>query len=313
MAWVRQGDTADTHRKVLRAMAKDPVRGTAVVGCVTLCLGWSSRNSQDYWVSESYVTRTWGAEGRGLMRDAQACELVRPGRTRRHGENGWMLDDSDPELLHIRLAEEVKLDRDKARATRQVEPRREVRLRDGDQCRYCGKSISWTDRKSARGGTYDHPDPADRETFVVACFGCNRTKYDRTAEQWAAAGGHALLPPPALPLIGKHTAEQFGVPMCFPTTVRAHPARPVDAATTRPGSQPATAPPDAAAGAQGTTIPDAATGAQGDLPDLGSIQPRGADRLASGRDGPGQVGSRGPDPPRRPKRSRGSRGKRNPS
>jgi hypothetical protein len=98
------------------------------------------------------------------------------------------------------------------RVTRQVGPTRTARLRDGDQCRYCGKSVSWTDRVSARGGTYDHPDPADRDTFVVACFGCNREKGQRTLAQW----GKQLLPVPDVALIGPHTAQRFSVPQQAP-------------------------------------------------------------------------------------------------
>src|SRR5437879_5789157 len=130
MAWGRFGDTAHSHRKVLRAMAKDPLYGTAVWGAVTLCLSWSTQESQDWWVSESLVFSKWGAEGPKLMRAAQAAELVRPGRERRDGENGWLIDDTDPDLLHIRTKLEVERDREKSRATRQVEPTREVRLRD---------------------------------------------------------------------------------------------------------------------------------------------------------------------------------------
>lgn len=308
MAWARFGDTSHSHRKVLRAQARDPVRGATVWGVVTLCLSWSTQESQDWWVSESFVRRTFGDQGPRLMREAQACGLVRPGRQRRGGENGWLIDDSDPDLLHIRTREEVDRDRDKSRATRQVEPVREVRLRDGDQCRFCGKTVSWTDRTSARRGTYDHPDPAVREVFVVACGECNNAKYNRTVEQWVAAGGLALLDPPTNPLIGQKTAEQFGVTQSFSAHTGSQPA---DAATLRPGSQPAVAPkPDAAVGAQALT----------DLPELDLAGPRVAELPASGRDGPrsGQVGtgragtrSGAPNPtPASTDGSRGSRGMR---
>jgi hypothetical protein len=45
-----------------------------------------------------------------------------------------------------------------------------VRLRDGDECRYCGVIVNWNDRKSNRGGTYDHregpasPPPSTRSS-----------------------------------------------------------------------------------------------------------------------------------------------------
>lgn len=324
MAWGRFGDTSHSHRKVLRATARDPIRGAAVWGAVTLCLSWSTQESQDWWVSESFVLRTFGPEGPKLMREAQQCELVRPGRERRGGENGWLIDDSDPELLHIRTKAEVDADREAAKATRQKEPRREVRLRDGDQCRYCGKTVSWRDRVSKRSGTYDHPDPNDRDTFVVACKGCNTAKYDRTVEQWIATGrGLPLLREPDAPLIGADTAEQFGVTPTDPAALRAHTGtQPADAATpdaaegatTPTGPEAATGAhgqPDAAAGANGSPIRTAAEGATGDLPDLDLSTPRVADLPASGRDGPGRAGSGVPAVATHPPaRTRGTRGQR---
>lgn len=315
MAWWRGGDTAHSHRKVLRAMAKDPVRGAAVWGTVTLSLSWSTQESQDWWVSESFVRRTFGPAGLTLMRDGQAAGLVLPGRHRRGGENGWLIDDTDPDLLHIRTREEVERDREKSRVTRQVEPTREVRLRDGDQCRYCGKTVSYRDRSSGRAGTYDHPDPADRDVFVVACKACNTWKYGRTVQEWVDAGGLELLPPPDHPLIGAHTAEQFAVPPTDPAAGRAHTDTPsADAATStaRPGTQPDTA-----------AAQSAATGAPSKQ-DLDLARPRPADLPASGRDGPrsGRVGSGAPrstDPPPAPsatpsaRRTRGRRGRRTPT
>ena len=61
-----------------------------------------------------------------------------------------------------------------------------IKARDGDLCRYCGTRVVWTDRKSARGGTYDHVDPAGESTvenLVVCCRGCNSRKGKRTPEQ----------------------------------------------------------------------------------------------------------------------------------
>lgn len=74
---------------------------------------------------------------------------------------------------------------------------RAIRARDGDQCRYCGATVDWTDRRSSKGGTYDHVDPAGENSMnnvVVACRGCNAVKGKRTPEQ----AGFVLRPDPNL-------------------------------------------------------------------------------------------------------------------
>jgi hypothetical protein len=61
-----------------------------------------------------------------------------------------------------------------------------VRLRDRDQCRYCGVACDFADRRSDQGLTYDHVDPelaAGLENLVVACRGCNGRKGMRTPAQ----------------------------------------------------------------------------------------------------------------------------------
>ena len=161
MPWVRGGDTAHSHRKLLRAQERDAVRGLAVFGFVHACASWSSQELLDGFISESACRRIGGEDTYlQLVKDAQAAGMMQRGRARGPaGERGWAVANDDPDFLHIRLKEEVERDRDKSRATRQIGPQRDVRLRDGDQCRYCGKTVNWNDRRSARGGTYDHPDP----------------------------------------------------------------------------------------------------------------------------------------------------------
>jgi 5-methylcytosine-specific restriction endonuclease McrA len=72
-----------------------------------------------------------------------------------------------------------------------------VRARDGSVCRYCGTEVEWTDRRSSKGGTYDHVDPEggnEPENVVVACRGCNAVKGKRTPDQ----AGIKLRPNPDL-------------------------------------------------------------------------------------------------------------------
>lgn len=73
--------------------------------------------------------------------------------------------------------------------------RRNLLLRDGFACQYCGKRVS------ASTFTIDHVKPRSKggggtwENFTVACFPCNVKKRDRTPEE----AGMRLLSKPAKP------------------------------------------------------------------------------------------------------------------
>lgn len=96
--------------------------------------------------------------------------------------------------------------------------RQEIRERDGDRCRYCGKDVNWSDRRGPRAGSYDHIDPRganDIDNLVVACKACNSAKGSRKPE---AAGMVLLLPRSDLdPDLGK---SQNGARSPGPTEVQ---------------------------------------------------------------------------------------------
>lgn len=71
----------------------------------------------------------------------------------------------------------------------------EIKARDRDRCRYCGRVVSWTDRRSDAGAQFDHVSPRgdnSLDNVVVACRGCNCRKSNRSPEK----AGMRLLPPP---------------------------------------------------------------------------------------------------------------------
>ena len=64
--------------------------------------------------------------------------------------------------------------------------RKQLRARDGSQCRYCGVAVNWADRRGPLGATYDHVDPDAPPTLdnlAVSCRGCNSLKGGRTPEE----------------------------------------------------------------------------------------------------------------------------------
>lgn len=315
MAWLRTDDQAPDHPKVLRSQSSprppDLVLGPegfacAVFGAVSLAAAWSAGKLQDGWLPESLMRRVAGRDADLLAKSAVRAGMFTKRQRGPLGEFGWYVNQED-ELLHMRTSAEVNADRDRSRVTRQIGPTRLVRLRDGDQCRYCGKSVNWADRRSARGGTYDHPDPADRDVFVVACFGCNRSKAERTPEQ----AGMPLLPVPDVPLIGPDTAQRFSVPQQVPGA-RQHgadaPARPLEGADATPAAQPAPGPAAAHPGPQrsGTTRAPEDLDLSSQVP---QICPR-RDGSGLGRDGPGSGGTPRPSPRRSSPRGGRGRGRR---
>lgn len=83
-----------------------------------------------------------------------------------------------------------------------------IQTRDGAICRYCSKTVNWSDKVGVDGGTYDHVDPNGWNTpdnVVVACRNCNSIKKRRKPEQ----AGMVLRPPlhPELTYIGRVTKD----------------------------------------------------------------------------------------------------------
>lgn len=81
---------------------------------------------------------------------------------------------------------EVDVHKAKKTELRNAKLKHAVRERDGDQCRYCGKTCRHSDRVSDDGLTFDHVDPdvaGGMANLVVCCRGCNNRKNRRTPAQ----------------------------------------------------------------------------------------------------------------------------------
>jgi hypothetical protein len=64
--------------------------------------------------------------------------------------------------------------------------REQIKQRDGNRCRYCVRTVSWSDRRGPLSGTYDHVNPCagnSLDNVVTACRSCNSKKRRRTPEQ----------------------------------------------------------------------------------------------------------------------------------
>jgi 5-methylcytosine-specific restriction endonuclease McrA len=182
MTWARLDDNFHSHPRTLLA-------GLEANGLFARAISYCA----DY-LTDGFVPSEW-AEQQGGKRPI--TRLIRAGLIEAV-EDGYMIigylerNPSRDEVNQSRTKDARKhslhRDRDLVAA---------IRDRDGDDCRYCGVEVDWTDRRGGKGGTYDHVDPTGDTALnnvVVACRGCHAVKGKRTPEQ----AGIVLLPTPDL-------------------------------------------------------------------------------------------------------------------
>lgn len=209
MAWLRSGDTANTDPRLLRVFehpAFDDRLKCEAWGFVHLCATQAAEHNTDYVVSIGAAALAAGSHARAtaLLEVAEFCGLME--QIEDDGRTLWrIVEDSD--LLHMRSAEEIERDAQRKRDNANHGLIIPVRVRDGDQCRYCRKTVQFGDRKSGRGGTYDHREGVGNDTtvdtLVVACRECNRDRGDDPAADLRIP----LLPPPRAPYYSAGTAK----------------------------------------------------------------------------------------------------------
>lgn len=112
----------------------------------------------------------------------------------------------DPDFLNLQSKEDKERHNRQRNDTR--DPRLEVpvRLRDGDNCRWCNVRVNWVGPKNPRRGTLDHLQPGEPgtvETLVVSCMGCNSARRDDP--KWDET--YELYKEPLAPRYGKATAK----------------------------------------------------------------------------------------------------------
>ncbi|ROP45931.1 HNH endonuclease [Pseudokineococcus lusitanus] len=179
MPWSKGGDTGATHPALLAADdARDERALNEVAGFVLRAYLQSAGHMTDYVLDEGTARLLGRSRTDWLVRRATRAGLLErvPGRSR-----CWKLLE-DPEFVHLRLRADVERERRRKRDNANEALTVQVRLRDGDECRYCGSVVNWRDRKGGRGGTYDHNPPVQpgQATTVgglfVSCQRCNGTR-----------------------------------------------------------------------------------------------------------------------------------------
>lgn len=175
--WFRGGDTLTTHPLMIRLLEVcdgDHLLKNEAKGVLVDLVSISAAHATDYLVGYGAVSQV--APGREKIVIENLCAAGLLFREEGPGGRPMLRIVDDPTLFHIRLKEEMELDRRRAKDKRNPELLITVRVRDGDQCRWCGKTVDWRDRRSARSATYDSLNghkASTPETLVVACQACN--------------------------------------------------------------------------------------------------------------------------------------------
>lgn len=170
MTWVRIDDKAPRHPKI--AGLSDRAFRVMVSA---LC--YVSEFTTDGLVPSAFLA---------TVRQSVQEELITAGVWRLDGTDVHIHDYHDYNPTRDEVLEKRQLTLRRVQLFRDRELRDRVRVRDGDECRYCGRTVAWTDRRSDLGGTYDHVDPSgdnSESNLVVCCRGCNSRKSRRTPDQ----------------------------------------------------------------------------------------------------------------------------------
>lgn len=186
--WFKVDDALHDHGKVRGA---DP----AAIGLWTLAGSWCGQHKTNGFVPSSVVPR-WTPKWKRLASELVDRNLWTPAKEGR--EDGWRFVNWD-EYQPSREETDVPLERLRWRRKQALKKNRDlceqIVARDRGLCRYCAERVNFNDRKSGKGGTYDHVDPDgdnSLDNVVVACRKCNGRKRDRTPHE----AGMPLLPVP---------------------------------------------------------------------------------------------------------------------
>lgn len=236
MAWVRVGDEALSHPKLMSLYDIEGAEDISIIemfGFLMALATYSAKHLTDGIIERGAAFRD-GERSRvvRLIDAAVAAELL-----------AWVEVDgtrklslfTDEEFIHIQPREEVMRRRARSRENRDPNKKAAVIFRDGDQCRYCGKIVRWTGPTGYNLGTLDHVDPdslgdAPVEGLVVACHECNSSR-GHAREAFDAAS--PLRPVPSTPYYGVWSAE-FLTRYGYDAAPSVDPGTPVDPASETP-------------------------------------------------------------------------------
>jgi hypothetical protein len=205
MPWLKVGDESSDYPKLMEVAGLEGADGRSVNevrGWLDACAAWSAKHLTDYVVDLGTALMYGHGNGPQVIDFAVAVNLVE-----------WIQVDGvrklriveDDDFINIRLKADVEHDRQQNNETRDHNLKGPVLLRDGDNCRWCGKGVHWPGRPTKYKGTLDHLHPGSTEeatpdTLVVSCMSCNSSRQADDTGSWDS--WHKLLPVPDHPHYG---------------------------------------------------------------------------------------------------------------
>ena len=207
MTWTRGGDSAATDPDLMKVAGYDPEDDrllNEVAGFVFRCYFQVARHRTDYAVDPGTAMALGGARWRELVSHATRAGLMTPVEI--DSVQHWMMK-ADSGFMHVPTRAELEWAAQRKKDLRDPRLYVQVRLRDGDNCRWCGILVHWTGPRTNRSGELDHLNPGEPgtfETMVVSCAQCN---HGRGADVEVWDSKRALRPAPEQPVYGSHTAK----------------------------------------------------------------------------------------------------------
>lgn len=184
MPWAKLSDTSATHPRVMKLDTLEDAEDwtlNEVFGFILRAAVQSAQHLTDYRLEASTARMLAPDRWELLVAQAQKAGLL--GRTNGRDRSRWWAIVQDDDLIHIRLRDEVKWERQRDQDRKNPALTMPVRARWGDACAYCRHVVNWSDHRGGRGGTMDHRDPGVRGTevtLVVSCRSCNSQRGRNT-------------------------------------------------------------------------------------------------------------------------------------
>ncbi len=210
MAWLRSGDEAATYPKLMSVMGMQGVDSRTLnelAGFVWRAATMGAAHWTDYVIDLGTLMMLGNGRHEELIRLAVAAGLME-----------WIEVDGirkvkileDTSFLHMLSKEGSEWERQRDNDNRDPGLKGPVILRDGDNCRYCGREVYWSGPSGNRKGTLDHRvpgKPGTVATMVVSCTLCNSQRQDDETGTWDR--DHPLLPIPPKPKYGAWARRYF--------------------------------------------------------------------------------------------------------